>query len=99
MVPKSFNAKIVTPKRNVSQDVIWFSLETPALHQIGLVENLVVDRAFISNEAEALCELADIKPAVPHNVLNAMAAAALARSIGVSADSVAAALREFHWIS
>ena len=95
VILNSHDDEIVKRSRNVSQDVIWFSLETPALHQIGLVENLIVDRAFISNEAEALCELSDIKPAVPHNVLNAMAAAALARSIGVTADSVAAALRDF----
>jgi len=55
----------------------------------------MVDRAFIESEAEALFELADIKPAVPHNLLNAMAAAALARSIGVSADAIAKAVKKF----
>ena len=36
-----------------------------------------------------------ITPAVPHNVLNAMAAATLARSIGAQSSAVARALRDF----
>lgn len=87
--------EIVARAKDVPHRITWFSLDTPAPHQIGLVENLIVDRAFISEEAEALCELSDIKPTVPHNVLNAMAAAALARSIGVPADSVAQAMKKF----
>jgi len=59
------------------------------------VENLVVDRAFIADEAEALFELGDIKPAVPHNVLNAMAAAGLAHSVGASAESITSAVKKF----
>ncbi len=55
----------------------------------------MVDRAFVSDEAEALFELSDINPAVPHNVLNAMAAAGLARSVGSKAESIAQALRNF----
>ena len=89
------DSEIVKRAQDLSHRVIWFSLDTPAPHQIGLVENLIVDRAFIESEAEALFELADIKPAVPHNLLNAMAAAALARSIGVSADAIAKAVKKF----
>ena len=87
--------EIIDRSHNLKHRVIWFSLETPAPHQIGLVENLVVDRAFISDEAEALFELADINPAVPHNVLNAMAAAGLARSAGASAESITVAMKKF----
>lgn len=79
----------------IGNRLIWFSLDTPAPHQIGLVENLIVDRAFISEEAEALFELTDITPAVPHNVLNAMAAAGLARSVGATSESIAQALKNF----
>lgn len=89
------DAAIVNRARNLTHPIIWFSLETPRPHQIGLVENLIVDRAFISDEAEALFELSDINPAVPHNVLNAMAAAGLARSMGCKAESIAHALRNF----
>lgn len=75
--------------------VIPYTLNTPALHQIGLVENLIVDRAFVSGDAEVLFELSDITPAVPHNVANAMAAAGLARSVGVSSSAVSEALADF----
>jgi UDP-N-acetylmuramoylalanine--D-glutamate ligase len=62
---------------------VFYSLETPAPGELGLVENLLVDRAFVSDstEAEAIAELSDIKPTVPHNVSNAFAAAGLALSI------------------
>jgi len=95
VILNSHDAEIVKRSRTVGHHIVWFSLETPAPHQIGLVENLIVDRAFVSEEAEALFELADVTPAVPHNVLNAMAAAALARSIGASAESIARAMKSF----
>ena len=80
---------------DVAKRLVTFSLQTPAPHQIGLVENLIVDRAFVTGEAEVLFELSDISPAVPHNVSNAMAAAALARSIGVEPTSISNALNKF----
>lgn len=95
VILNAHDSEITKRARSLTRNIIWFSLDTPAPHQIGLVENLLVDRAFINDEAEALCELGDIKPTAPHNVLNAMAAAALARSIGAKAESVAAALRNF----
>ena len=95
VILNGYDQEIVNRSHSLKHRVIWFSLDTPAPHQIGLVENLVVDRAFIADEAEALFELADIKPAVPHNVLNAMAAAGLARSAGASADSITSAVKKF----
>lgn len=80
---------------NVMTKLVTYTLDTPKPHQIGLVENLVVDRAFVSGDAEVLFELGDVKPAVPHNVANAIAAAALARSVGADSTSIASALREF----
>lgn len=76
---------------------VFFSLETPAPGEIGVVENLLVDRAFVEDpqQASMICELADIKPTIPHNVSNALAAAALARSIGISYDKIRKALQEF----
>lgn len=78
-------------------DVTWFSLDTPAPGEIGLVEDLLIDRAFSPNpqEAHEICELVDIKPTVPHNVLNAMAAAALALSIGVGYEEIKKGLNSF----
>ena len=78
-------------------DVIWFSLDTPAPGEIGLVEELLIDRAFSPNpqEANEISELVDITPTVPHNVLNAMAAAALVLSIGVSYKDIKKGLQTF----
>ena len=87
--------QIMKRARDLSKRIVYFSLETPANHEVGLVENLIVDRAFVSGDAEVLFELSDITPAVPHNVLNAMAAATLARSLGAQSSAVARALREF----
>lgn len=95
VILNAMDSAIVRRAKNLTHPIIWFSLETPKPHQLGLVENLIVDRAFISDEAEALFELSDINPAVPHNVLNAMAAAGLARSVGSKAESIAQALRSF----
>jgi UDP-N-acetylmuramoylalanine--D-glutamate ligase len=95
VILNALDSAIVRRAKNLTHPIIWFSLETPKPHQLGLVENLIVDRAFISDEAEALFELSDINPAVPHNVLNAMAAAGLARSVGSKAESIAQALRSF----
>jgi UDP-N-acetylmuramoylalanine--D-glutamate ligase len=76
---------------------VFFSLDTPAPGEIGVVENLLVDRAFVADpqQASMICELADIKPTVPHNVSNALAAAGLARSIGISYEEIQKALQEF----
>ncbi|MGB7980774.1 MAG: Mur ligase family protein, partial [Candidatus Nanopelagicales bacterium] len=60
---------------------IGFTLGTPDLSMLGLVEDLLVDRAFVPNRAQAAQELAtvaDVRPAAAHNVANALAAAALA---------------------
>ncbi len=76
---------------------VFFSLNTPAPGEIGVVEELLVDRAFVadSQEAAMICELVDIVPTVPHNVSNALAAAAMARAINVSHEDIQRALKAF----
>jgi UDP-N-acetylmuramoylalanine--D-glutamate ligase len=76
---------------------VFFSLDTPAPGEIGVVEELLIDRAFVIDPMEAamICELKDITPMVPHNVSNALAAAALARSVNVSHEQIQKALQEF----
>ncbi len=76
---------------------VFFSLNTPAPGEIGVVEELLVDRAFVADAQEAamICELVDIVPTVPHNVSNALAAAAMARAINVSHEDIQRALKEF----
>ena len=76
---------------------VFFSLDTPAPGEIGIVEELLVDRAFVSDPQEAamLAELVDVKPTVPHNVSNALAAAGLVRALGVSPEAIRTALQNF----
>ena len=91
------DAQVVTRANRFSGRKVFFSLDTPAPGEIGVVEELLVDRAFVSDPMEAamICELKDITPTVPHNVSNALAAAALARSVGVSHENIQKALQEF----
>ncbi|MGQ0624323.1 MAG: UDP-N-acetylmuramoyl-L-alanine--D-glutamate ligase [Sporichthyaceae bacterium] len=77
---------------------IAFTLGTPAISQVGVVEDLLVDRAFGDDRRQRAIELAevsDVVPLAPHNVANALAAAALARAFGVPAGAVKAGLRAF----
>ena len=77
---------------------IYFSLDTPAPGEVGVVEELLVDRAFVADmhEASMIAELSDIAPTLPHSVSNALAAAALARCVGVSYSDIQRALINFH---
>ncbi|MCW2833105.1 MAG: UDP-N-acetylmuramoylalanine--D-glutamate ligase [Nocardioides sp.] len=80
---------------------IGFTLGMPGIGMIGLVEDILADRAFIeerSGSAAELCTLADLHHGdspPPHLVANALAAAALARSHGVSQEAVREGLRAF----
>ncbi len=75
---------------------IGFTLGTPAPSMMGVVDDLLVDRAFIEQRRDSAVEVAkltDVRPYAPHNVENALAAAALARSFGVPPQAVAQGLR------
>ena len=76
---------------------VFFSLDTPGPGEIGVVEELLIDRAFVADPQEAamICELTEIKPTVPHNVSNALAAAGLARAAGVDHEHIKSALASF----
>ncbi|MEU5050998.1 UDP-N-acetylmuramoyl-L-alanine--D-glutamate ligase [Streptomyces sp. NPDC021096] len=77
---------------------IGFTLGAPGPSMLGVVDGLLVDRAFVENrhqQAQELAEVSDIKPAAPHNIANALAAAALARAFGVEAAAVRDGLRAF----
>jgi UDP-N-acetylmuramoylalanine--D-glutamate ligase len=76
---------------------VFYSLDTPGPGEIGVVEELLVDRAFVADPQEAamICELTEIKPTVPHNVSNALAAAGLARAAGVNHEHIQSALAAF----
>ena len=74
-----------------------FTLGSPGPGELGVVEHLIVDRAFaeVPGEATHLADLDDLQVPGAHNVANALAAAALARSYGVPADAVRDGLRSF----
>jgi UDP-N-acetylmuramoylalanine--D-glutamate ligase len=77
---------------------VGFTLGTPAPGNLGVVEDLLVDRAFIEERATSaaeLCTLGDLASPAPHFVANALAAAALARAHGVSQQAVRDGLRAF----
>ena len=83
--------------RTSSDLITWFSLDTPNAGELGVVENLLIDRAFSASPSQAneIAELVDITPTVPHNVLNALAAAALALSIGIKYEDIKSGLKNF----
>ena len=75
---------------------IGFTLGIPGPSMLGVVDDLLVDRAFIEQRRDSAIELAkvsDVMPFAPHNVANALAAAALARSFGVPPTAVAQGLQ------
>jgi UDP-N-acetylmuramoylalanine--D-glutamate ligase len=77
---------------------IGFTLGMPAVGMVGLVEEILADRAFIEareSSAAELCTVADLASPAPHVVANALAAAALARAHGVSQAAVRDGLRAF----
>ncbi|MGP5687813.1 UDP-N-acetylmuramoyl-L-alanine--D-glutamate ligase [Glutamicibacter ardleyensis] len=78
---------------------IGFSTDSPAVSTVGIVEGLLVDRAFIEerrSNALELVALSDIGEIVPkHTAANAAAAATLARAYGVEAEAIAKGLSGF----
>ncbi|MFZ0529757.1 MAG: UDP-N-acetylmuramoyl-L-alanine--D-glutamate ligase [Propionicimonas sp.] len=75
---------------------IGFTLGIPGPSMLGVVDDVLVDRAFIAqrhDSAVEIAKLADVVPFAPHNVENALAAAALARSFGVPPAAVVAGLQ------
>jgi UDP-N-acetylmuramoylalanine--D-glutamate ligase len=71
------------------------TLAPPEPGGLGVAGDALVDRAFGDESGEELAALTDVRPFAPHNVANALAAAALARAYGVPPESVRAGLRAF----
>jgi UDP-N-acetylmuramoylalanine--D-glutamate ligase len=81
---------------------IGFTLGVPGPSMLGLVDDVLADRAFVEQRKTSAAELAtlsdlqgDAPSVAPHNVANALAAAALARAYGVGPLSVRDGLRAF----
>lgn len=85
---------------------IGVSLGVPSIGEIGIVDDIVVDRAFgdrRQSQAQELFTIDDIMHLAPqgydlpvHIVKDAMMAATLARSIGTSPAAIREGLRRFH---
>ena len=91
------DAEVVNQAAHWQGRKVFFSLDTPAPGELGVVEELLVDRAFVSDPQEAamIAEVMDVKPTVPHNVANALAAAGLVRALGVNPEAIRKALQSF----
>ena len=91
------DAEVVSRSAHWRGRKVFFSLDTPGPGEIGVVEELLVDRAFVSDPQEAamIAEVVDVIPTVPHNVANALAAAGLARAIGIPHEAIRLALQNF----
>jgi len=75
---------------------VTVTLGEPARGQVGVRAGALVDRAFSPEPAgEVLVELDALQVRGPHNAVNALAAAALARVAGVRPDAVARGLAGF----
>jgi len=77
---------------------IGFTLGVPAVGMVGVVDDVLADRAFIDerrDHAAELCTVADLASPAPHFVADALAAAALARAHGVPPVAMRDALRTF----
>jgi UDP-N-acetylmuramoylalanine--D-glutamate ligase len=80
---------------------VGFRLGEPAPGELGVRDGLLIDRAFSDALADgsadglALAPASSIQVPGPVGVLNALAAAALARSVGVPAKAIADALPSF----
>ena len=70
-----------------------FRLGPPGPDELGVADGWIVDNAF--GDAVPLVEVSAVRPAAPHNVADALAAAALARAYGDRPESIAAGLADF----
>lgn len=80
---------------------IGFTLAVPSRSEVGYVEDLLVDRAFLEERADtareiiSVNELEGIVALAPHVLANLAAATALALSVGVSPAQARATLQRF----
>jgi len=91
------DAAVVEGSQHWQGRKVFYTLQTPKPGEIGLVEDLLVDRAFVADPMEAamFCELSEVKPTAPHSVSNALAAAGLARTIGIDHEVIRGAIAKF----
>ena len=82
---------------------IGFTTQAPGLSMLGVVDDLLVDRAFLEDRRRQALELGSLEDfgqqgfggAPQHLVANALAAAALARAAGVEPEAVRQGIRRY----
>ncbi|MDQ4212959.1 UDP-N-acetylmuramoyl-L-alanine--D-glutamate ligase [Microbacterium sp. ASV81] len=80
---------------------IGFGLGIPGPSDLGVVEGILADRAFLDDRRNSALELTTVEAlaehglSAPHIVQNILAAAALSRSLGVEPTAIRAALEGF----
>ena len=80
---------------------IGFGLGLPGPSDFGLVDDLLCDRAFLDDRHSSALEIATLSTVehaglgAPHMIANVLAAAALARSFGIEAPAIRAAIQSF----
>ncbi|MGF3052359.1 UDP-N-acetylmuramoyl-L-alanine--D-glutamate ligase [Microbacterium sp. YY-03] len=80
---------------------IGFDLGVPGPSDLGVVDGLLVDRAFLDDRRNAALEIIDVDTlanlnlAAPHIASNILAATALSRTLGITTEDVNAALQTF----
>lgn len=90
------NADVVEGAR-----AIGFTLGIPTRSQVGYVEDILCDRAFLDDrdknalEIATLEDIGEIGVLTPHLMANVAAATAMARSAGVESDRIRHAIRTF----
>lgn len=78
---------------------IGVGLDTPGMSDLGIVDDIICDRAFLDDrrdralELTTLGELEAVGVSSPDRVVRAVTACAIARAVGVSAESIGVALR------
>ncbi len=81
---------------------IGFGLGVPGPSDLGIVDGIVCDRAFLEDRFERALEITTVPHLVraglgaPHVIQDVLAASALARSFGVPPATIHAALETFH---
>jgi len=75
--------------------VVAFRHGAPGPGELGVTDGVLLDRAFGDPAGEALADVADVRPPGPHNVADALAAAALARAYGAPPAAIAGGLTGF----
>ena len=81
---------------------IGFGLGVPGPSELGIVDGIVCDRAFLDDRFERALELTTVPHLIaaglgaPHVILDVLAASALARSFDVLPETIHSALETFH---